>query len=176
VDDAGVLPESRYIRKETMLVARIFLAGAAQMLQRVTRFSLSSFQSLKKIGGVSAVIQLRQNLNLTMPPFLVLLPTISTIQTDAFIADKSGRSRRGFAPARIEPRGSGGGLRACLDDAGVIPESRYIRKEKMLLAHIFFAGAGQVSQPVTRISSSGFQSPRKSVLSRFEFGLVRISI
>jgi hypothetical protein len=36
-------------------------------------------------------------------------------------------------------RGGGdGGLRACLDDAGVIPESRYIRKEKKAgRAHFF---------------------------------------
>jgi hypothetical protein len=90
-----------------------------------------------------------------MPPFLVLLATISTIQTDAFVADKSGRSRRGFAPARIEPQGGGSGLRACLDDAGVLPESRYIRKEKMLAAHIFPAGVAQVLQSVTRFGSIG---------------------
>jgi hypothetical protein len=59
---------------------------------------------------------------------------------------------------RQKNRGGGeGGLRACLDDAGIIPESRYIRKEKMPVARIFLADAAQVLQPVTRIRSSGLQ-------------------
>jgi hypothetical protein len=80
-----------------------------------------------------------------------------------------GHSRRGGAtappPKGKDSQGGGSGLRACLDDAGVIPESRYIRKEKMLVARIFLAGAAQVLQDATRINSSGFNSRKAGGIS-----------
>jgi hypothetical protein len=75
-------------------------------------------------------------------------------------------------PAVKDSRGGGSGLRACLDDAGVLPESRYIRKEKMLSRAIFRPTTRKCFK-TRRESTQAASIPAKPVVSQLELSLVK---
>jgi hypothetical protein len=112
LDDAEVVPDSGNVRKEKMLVARNFPGRRRASLSIRDKNQLERLPNPAQIGGVSAPRD--------------------------FAGKRAARSRHGFAPQREkDSRGGGSGLRACLDDAQVVPDSSNVRKEKMLVARNF---------------------------------------
>jgi hypothetical protein len=99
LDDAEVIPDSSNVRKEKMLHAQFPGRRRASPSNR-DKNQLEPLSIPAEIGGVSVGIQVRTNLNLTIPPFLVLLRNDLYRQTDASIADEPARSCHGLAPQR----------------------------------------------------------------------------
>jgi hypothetical protein len=77
-----MMPKSYLIRvtsaRKKCWSRAIFPAGAAQVLQGTTRINTGGFNSSKVMSHLE--FSLVKNLNLTIPPFLALLATISTIR------------------------------------------------------------------------------------------------
>jgi hypothetical protein len=99
-----MMPKSYLIRvtsaRKKCWSRAIFPAGAVQVLQTLTRISSSGCQSPRKSVVSQFGIQLRQNLNQTNPPFLLLLRNDLHHRTESFAADEPARSCHGFAPQR----------------------------------------------------------------------------